>query len=40
VFADVRMIPELLPQTYDGLLEAFKVERKKPPPKNRRKGKR
>ena len=43
VFADVRLIPELLPQTYDGLLEAFKVERKKPrkpPPKNRRKGKR
>ena len=43
VLADVRMIPELLPQTYDGLLEAFKVECKKPrkpPPKNRRKEKR
>jgi ATP adenylyltransferase len=43
VLADVRMIPELLPQTYDGLLEAFKAERKKPrkpPTKNRRKGKR
>ena len=29
VFADVRMIPELLPQTYDGLLAAFKTERQK-----------
>lgn len=26
VLADTRMIPELLPQTYDGLLEAFKTE--------------
>ena len=43
VLADVRIIPELLPQTYDGLLEAFKVERKKPrkpPAKIRRKEKR
>ena len=43
VLADVRMIPELLPQTYDGLLEAFKAKPKKarkPPTKNRRKEKR
>ena len=42
VLADVRVIPELLPQTYDGLLEAFKVENKKsrkPPTKNRHKKK-
>jgi ATP adenylyltransferase len=43
VLADVRMIPELLPQTYDGLLAAFKAERKKPRKpltKNQRKEKR
>jgi ATP adenylyltransferase len=43
VLADVRIIPELLLQTYDGLREAFKVDHKesrKPPKKNRRKQKR
>lgn len=42
VLADVRVIPELLPQTYDGLLAAFEAERKKsrkPPVKNRQKRK-
>lgn len=30
VLADVRMIPELLPQTYDKLLEAFQAVKKSP----------
>jgi len=40
VLADVRMIPELLPQTYDGLLAAFHAEPKQArqaPSRNRRK---
>ncbi len=43
VLADVRMIPELLPQTYDGLLEAFRSVDKQSnttPTKNRREKKR
>jgi ATP adenylyltransferase len=30
VLADVRMIPELLPQTFDGLIETLKTGRKEP----------
>lgn len=43
VLADVRVIPELFPQTYDGLLAAFESENKppkKPPAKGRQKKKR
>lgn len=40
VLAEVRMIPELLPQTYDGLLAAFRANSKRarqPATENRRK---
>jgi ATP adenylyltransferase len=43
VLADMRMIPELLPQTYDGLLAAFNATNEKaskPSPKKQRRTKR